>query len=82
MCPGESCLVQTGAPFHQAGDGGIKADSILRMIVSDHIFQRLPEKYFWWLFSLRFILETVPHKISLNPEHGHRANPEGTDGSL
>lgn len=31
-------FVQTEAPFHQAGDIDIKADSILYMIMSDHIF--------------------------------------------
>jgi len=74
--------VCTDAPFHQAGDSDIKADSILRMMMSEHIFQRLLKKYFWWLFSFRFILETAPHNISVNPEHCHKASPEGTEGSL
>lgn len=74
-------VVQTDAPFHQAGDGDVKAESVLHMAVSDRTFLRLLEKYFRWLFFLRFIVETLPHNISLDPEHCHRANPEGTDGS-
>lgn len=52
------------------------------MIMSDHIFHRQLKKYFQCLFSFRFILETAPYNISWNCEHCHRADPEGTDGSL
>lgn len=40
-------FAQKDAPIHQARDSDIKADSILCMIMSDPIFQRLLKKFFW-----------------------------------
>lgn len=76
-----SCL-HRHEPFLQNQDRGIKSDSIPSMIVSDHVSQRLLKKYFQWLFSFRFILESALYNILLNPEHCHRASPQGIDGSL